>query len=214
MSRPKLTLTDVRRTETAIYLTTRDNDDGSVQTVSFGVDGNKEGLPYELVRASHSVDFADDEGIDLTLVAQDGKGDARLLVVWVEDTKRLLPMLQKPRQDDMPVLMSGPNVAAPKLAAVELGEDAITLELHYPASKVGILKLGFRGCPNPYRYQLVETGYTTGAVGDVPMFGFVAECEDGKRYRWYVHTENPAELYLQINAHMAAKPSPKSDDAA
>lgn len=92
MSGPKLTLTDVRRTETAIYLTTRDNDDDSVQTVSFGVNGNKERLPYELVRLSYSLDSLDDP-THVWLVCQDSKGEQRILEFQVEDVNRVLPQL-------------------------------------------------------------------------------------------------------------------------
>jgi len=29
------------------------------------------------------------------------------------------------------------------------------------------------------------------------------------RYRWYVHTDNPTETFVQINAHMKTKATPK-----
>ncbi len=114
---------------------------------------------------------------------------------------------------DMPVLMSAPNADAPKLVSVELGDECITLELHHPAYEVGILTLGFRG--RPRIYNLVETGYTLDAAPWGEMFCFVAEEHaSGKRYRWYVHTENPTETFIQINEHMKAKVIPKFDAAA
>lgn len=106
--------------------------------------------------------------------------------------------------DDMPVLMSAPNADAPTLARVELGEETITLELHYPAAgEVGVLTLGFRG--KPRLYILVETGYTRDSSPMGEMFSFVAEGSSGKRYRWYVHAENPTETFVRINAHLEAK---------
>lgn len=110
--------------------------------------------------------------------------------------------------DDMPFLMSAPNADAPRLARVELSEDTITLELHHPAYEVGILTLGFSG--RPRIYNLVETGYTLDAAPWGEMFCFVAEEHaSGKRYRWYVHTENPTETFVRINAHIEAKAPPK-----
>jgi hypothetical protein len=114
--------------------------------------------------------------------------------------------------DDMPVLMSAPNDDAPTLARVELGKETITLELHYPVGEVGVLTLGFRGAP--HLYSLVETGYTLDAAPFGKMFCFVAEHMSGKRYRWYVRTDNPTETFIRINAHMEAKAPPKSDAAA
>lgn len=111
----------------------------------------------------------------------------------------------------MPVLMGAPNADAPTLAHVELGEDSITLELHYPTGEVGVLTLGFRG--KPHLYTLVETGYTLDAAPFGEMFCFVAEHVSGKRYRWYVHSDNPTETFIQINAHIEAKAPPKSDAA-
>ncbi len=113
--------------------------------------------------------------------------------------------------DDMPILMSAPNEDAPTLARVELGEDHITLELHYPTDEVGVLMLGFRG--KPHLYTLVETGYTLDAAPFGKMFGFVAEHMSGKRYRWYVHAEKPTEMFIRINAHVEANAHPKSDAA-
>jgi len=113
--------------------------------------------------------------------------------------------------DDFPVLMSyGPD--APVLARLELGEDTLTFELHYPTGEVGVLEVGFR---NRSRfYCLAETGYTCAVdPGDVPMFLFLVEAADGKRYRWYVHTDNPTETFVRINAHMEAKAPPKSKAA-
>lgn len=114
--------------------------------------------------------------------------------------------------DDMPILMSAPNANAPTLARVELGEDTITLELHYPTGEVGILTFGFRG--KRRLYTLVETGYTMDAAPFGEMFCFVAEHMSGKRYRWYVHTENPTETFVQINAHVEAKAPLKHEAAA
>lgn len=113
--------------------------------------------------------------------------------------------------DDMPVLMSyGPD--APVLARLELGEDTLTFELHYPTGEVGILPVGFKG--GPHRYRLAETGYTLAVdPGDVPTFLFLVEAANGKRYRWYVRTDNPTETFVRINAHMEAKAPPKSDAA-
>lgn len=108
----------------------------------------------------------------------------------------------------MPVLMSAPNDDAPTLARVELGEETVTLELHYPAGEVGVLTLGFRG--KPRLYTLVETGYTTDTAPMGEMFGFVAEGASGKRYRWYVHAESATETFKQINAHIEVKAPPKS----
>ncbi len=113
--------------------------------------------------------------------------------------------------DDMPVLMSAPNDDAPTLARVELGEDTITLELHYPAGEVGILTFGFRG--KRRLYTLVETGYTLDAAPFGEMFCFVAEHMSGKRYRWYVHAENPTQTFVKINAHVE-KASPRHEAAA
>lgn len=109
--------------------------------------------------------------------------------------------------DDMPILMSAPNEDAPTLARVELGEDSITLELHYLTGEVGILTFGFRG--KRRLYTLVETGYTLDAAPFGKMFCFVAEHASGKRYRWYVHAENPGETFIRINAHVEAKATPK-----
>lgn len=91
MSGPKLTLTDVRRTETAIHLTTRDHADGIIQTNAFGINGNKEGLPFELVRISYSLDALDDPTL-VWLTCRDSKGEDRTLWLQVEDTGRVLPM--------------------------------------------------------------------------------------------------------------------------
>lgn len=114
--------------------------------------------------------------------------------------------------DDMPVLMSAPNEDAPTLARLELGEDTLTFELHYPTGEVGILPVGFKG--GPHRYRLAETGYTRAIdPSDVSSFLFLVEDEKGKRYRWYVHTEDPVETFIQINAHMEVKAPPKSKAA-
>jgi hypothetical protein len=56
-------------------------------------------------------------------------------------------------------------------------------------------------------------GYTLDAAPFGEMFCFVAKHASGKRYRWYVHSENPTETFIQINAHIKAKVSPKSDAA-
>ncbi len=93
MSSPKRTLTDVRRTETAIYLTIRSPDHDILETVWLGINGNREGFPYELVRISYSLDAPDDEPADVWLTCQDSKGEKRILSFQIEDTRRVLPQL-------------------------------------------------------------------------------------------------------------------------
>lgn len=61
--------------------------------MGFGINGNPLGLPRELVRMSHDVDFKDGEATDLVLVYRNGEADTRLLTLRVEDTARLLPLL-------------------------------------------------------------------------------------------------------------------------
>ena len=110
----------------------------------------------------------------------------------------------------MPVLMSSPS-DAPVLARLKLGEDSITFEMHHPTYDV-VLEVGFRD--RSYLYCLAETGYTLAIdPGDVPTFLFLVETADGKRYRWYVRTENPSETFVQINAHMEARVTPRGEAA-
>ena len=115
----------------------------------------------------------------------------------------------------MPVLMSAPNADAPRLARVELGDETLTFELHYPTGEVDILPVGFKG--GPHRYCLAETGYSLAVdPGDVPMFLFLVEATNGKRYRWYVHDDDPCKTFIQISAHMKAmdaKATPKFEAA-
>ena len=112
--------------------------------------------------------------------------------------------------DDMPVLMSTPS-DAPVLARLELGEDTITFELHHTSYGVVVLEVGFRD--RSFQYCLAETGYTTDAAPSSPTFLFLVEAANGKRYRWYVHTDNPVETFIQINAHIEVKARPKPNAA-
>ncbi len=112
--------------------------------------------------------------------------------------------------DDLPVLMSVP-ADAPVLARLELGEDSITFELHHPTYEVVVLEVGFKD--RSHYYRLAETGYTTDAAPSSPTFLFLVEAANGKRYRWYVHTENPVETFIQINEHIKAKVTLKFDAA-